>query len=78
MFLGRLVFERIRDKSVTYTAGSNMPKALSNNFTPEEVPVSAKETCQNWFYKVASIRELIPRLYLFFILLNIVTKVIFL
>ncbi|XP_065659614.1 VPS35 endosomal protein-sorting factor-like isoform X3 [Hydra vulgaris] len=60
---GCLVFDRIREKSVVYTAGSNTPKTLSNNFTPEEVPVSAKETCQNWFYKVASIRELIPRLY---------------
>ncbi|KAF6206084.1 hypothetical protein GE061_017309 [Apolygus lucorum] len=48
---GHLVYERLWSKSDT-----RKPHELI-------VSESAKETCRNWFYKIASIRELIPRLY---------------
>uniref|UniRef100_T1JKK3 VPS35 endosomal protein-sorting factor-like n=1 Tax=Strigamia maritima TaxID=126957 RepID=T1JKK3_STRMM len=60
---GQLVYERIRIKAEYYAPGNRNPTQLPENFTPEMVPESAKETCRNWFFKIASIRELIPRLY---------------
>ncbi|XP_075969595.1 VPS35 endosomal protein-sorting factor-like isoform X2 [Anticarsia gemmatalis] len=56
---GNLVFDRLREKSF----GLNNNKTV-HNIDSKTVPESAKETCQNWMYKMASIRELLPRLYM--------------
>ncbi|KAM7382046.1 hypothetical protein PAMA_012755 [Pampus argenteus] len=53
---GRLVYDRI------WTMCSD-PRPLPDLFTVDEVNDTAKETCLNWFFKIASIRELLPRLY---------------
>lgn len=60
---GRLVFDRIRSKSSYQPSGSLHTIPLPENFTSDQVPDSGKETCRNWFFKIASIRELIPRFY---------------
>lgn len=59
---GKLVYERLKMKSEFNKPGSKSA-SLPENFTPDMVPENAKETCQNWFYKIASIRELVPRLF---------------
>ncbi|XP_064415213.1 VPS35 endosomal protein-sorting factor-like isoform X1 [Latimeria chalumnae] len=55
---GKLVYERIWSMCT-----DNYHSSLPENFMPENVSDTAKETCLNWFFKIASIRELIPRLY---------------
>lgn len=60
---GKLVYERLKSKAVYYKPGSKIPSPLPDDFTPDMVSDMAKETCLNWFYKIASIRELVPRLY---------------
>ncbi|XP_019368390.1 PREDICTED: UPF0505 protein C16orf62-like [Gavialis gangeticus] len=54
---GKLVYERILSMCVDSRV------SLPDNFTSESVNDTAKETCLNWFFKIASIRELIPRFY---------------
>ena len=58
---GRLVFERIKQKGLT---PQGKLKTRVQDFGPRDVTEEARETCKNWFYKVASIRELVPRLYM--------------
>uniref|UniRef100_A0A663ESL5 VPS35 endosomal protein-sorting factor-like n=1 Tax=Aquila chrysaetos chrysaetos TaxID=223781 RepID=A0A663ESL5_AQUCH len=53
----KLVYERILSMCVDSRV------SLPDNFSPESVNDTAKETCLNWFFKIASIRELIPRFY---------------
>ena len=54
---GELVYERVLSK------GTPSGKSLPLGFTPAEICEEGKETTKNWFYKVASIRELVPRFY---------------
>lgn len=56
---GNLVFNRLKEKSF-----GNNNLITVHNIDPRTVPETAKETCQNWMYKMASIRELLPRLYM--------------
>ncbi|PAA56384.1 hypothetical protein BOX15_Mlig002332g1 [Macrostomum lignano] len=53
---GNLVFDRLAEKA---SGGGK----LRPDFRSNSVPEGAKETAKNWFYKIASIRELLPRLY---------------
>lgn len=65
---GTLVFERIKTKSEEQSAsqaGRGQPKVrVPADFVASDISSEAKETCRNWFYKTACIRELLPRLYI--------------
>lgn len=56
---GRLVYDRLKVKAF---APSERPPP--DQFAPEQVSPAARETCENWFYKIASIRELLPRTFM--------------
>nr|CAH0100443.1 unnamed protein product [Daphnia galeata] len=56
---GRMVFERIAEKGDIRLVDHQLPKY----FKSEHVSEAARETCRNWMYKIASVRELLPRIY---------------
>ncbi|KAB2096057.1 hypothetical protein ES319_A01G083400v1 [Gossypium barbadense] len=62
--LGDMVWERIRQKAEFAEDGARLCSLRAENFRTSDVPIDAKETCYNWFCKVGSIRELLPRIYL--------------
>lgn len=53
--LANLVYVRLKQKSQNEGSPANSASAAK---------LEAQETARNWFYKVASIRELLPRIYL--------------
>lgn len=55
---GKLVHERLNIKARNITGDGEKSSGI------EPLYENARETCQNWFFKIASIRELLPRLYL--------------
>lgn len=57
---GKLVYERLRSKA---DCGDQGKRIVTDKFAHEMMRENAKETCQNWFFKIASIRELLPRIY---------------
>ncbi|XP_012070871.1 VPS35 endosomal protein sorting factor-like isoform X2 [Jatropha curcas] len=61
--LGGMVWQRIRQKAEFSEDGSFLG-TLPENFKASDICSDAKETCHNWFCKVGSIRELLPRIYL--------------
>jgi hypothetical protein len=60
---GTLVYDRIKAKAEE--GGSGVPAGkLKHDWMSTDIPAEAKETCRNWFYKTACIRELLPRLFM--------------
>ena len=61
---GKLVFDRIKERGAGLDphTGAQLPP-LGNRFSHKHVSDLAKETCRNWFYKIASVKELLPRVF---------------
>lgn len=61
--LGELVWNRIKQKA-EITEGGGIVRSLPENFKAGDICFDAKETGNNWFCKIGSVRELLPRIYL--------------
>ncbi|CAF2901704.1 unnamed protein product [Rotaria sp. Silwood2] len=53
---GKLVYARLLEKSASSTG------KIPDRVVPDLIPETTRETARNWFYKIAIIRELLPRI----------------
>ena len=61
---GKLVYERIKKRQQLPADPPGKSRSTAERATAQgQLNDQAKETCRNWFYKIASIRELLPRLF---------------
>ncbi|XP_052207188.1 uncharacterized protein LOC127811403 [Diospyros lotus] len=61
--LGDMVWKRIKQKA-EFSEDGNVICSLPEHFGAKDICSDAKETCNNWFFKIGSISELLPRIYL--------------
>ncbi|KAL4554184.1 hypothetical protein LXL04_037361 [Taraxacum kok-saghyz] len=61
--LGDMVWDRIKQKAEFGDDGTKIC-SLSDDFDANSICFEAKETCTNWFRKIASVHDLLPRIYL--------------
>lgn len=64
---GDLVFDRIFQKALESRSridGAEASPITPDNYSASDISAEARETCRNWVFKVACIRELVPRLYI--------------
>ncbi|CAH8347235.1 unnamed protein product [Eruca vesicaria subsp. sativa] len=61
--IGDMVWERIKEKA-EHDVDGTVICTLPNDFQASDICLEARETCYNWFCKVGSVRELLPRIYL--------------
>uniref|UniRef100_A0A1J3EHV4 UPF0505 protein C16orf62 n=1 Tax=Noccaea caerulescens TaxID=107243 RepID=A0A1J3EHV4_NOCCA len=59
--LGDMVWERIKEKA-EHDVDGTVICTLLNDFQASDICLEARETCYNWFCKVGSVRELLPRM----------------
>eukprot|EP00055_Hartaetosiga_balthica_P011758 m.54685 g.54685 ORF g.54685 m.54685 type:complete len:923 (+) comp7726_c0_seq3:32-2800(+) len=59
---GELVFSRLLSKANDQLQSGGSMSRLPKDFAAEMIPTETKEICRNWFFKIASIRELLPRI----------------
>ena len=60
---GELVYKRLLTRAQELSMQLSSSPIREGEFSASQIPQAAKETCRNWFYKTACIRELVPRLY---------------